>query len=95
MLCHVLQLRIVIIINIFFFYILETTVQDSVAAGSLWVWLVDIERACALLIGRCLGRMLVGSPLVQEEKDTGHWLTSHLFGSGLQPAFVDLGTEHS
>lgn len=65
--------------------------QSLPAELQSWVWLVDVERACALLIGRCLGGMLSGAPMSREERETSHWLTSHLFGSGLQPLTVDIG----
>lgn len=35
--------------------------------------------------------MLSGAPMSREERETSHWLTSHLFGSGLQPLTVDIG----
>ncbi|XP_077870271.1 putative E3 ubiquitin-protein ligase HERC1 [Saccoglossus kowalevskii] len=49
-----------------------------------WVWLVDLERAVALLVGRCLNGMLIGVPLTNEEKDTQHWIKSHLLSNGLE-----------
>ncbi|XP_030044055.1 putative E3 ubiquitin-protein ligase HERC1 [Microcaecilia unicolor] len=49
-----------------------------------WVWLVDLERTVALLIGRCLGGMLQGSPLSPEEQDTAYWLKTPLFGNGVE-----------
>ncbi len=56
-----------------------------------WVWLVDLERVCALLIGRCLGGMLVGAPMSSEERQTSGWLTSPLFSNGLQISTQELG----
>lgn len=56
-----------------------------------WVWLVDVERACALLIGRCLGGMLIGSPMSREERDVSCWLSNHLFSNGLHTTGVELG----
>ncbi|XP_061671695.1 probable E3 ubiquitin-protein ligase HERC1 isoform X2 [Syngnathoides biaculeatus] len=49
-----------------------------------WVWLVDLERTVALLVGRCLGGMLQGAPASLEEQDTGYWLKSPLFSNGLE-----------
>ncbi|XP_070543560.1 probable E3 ubiquitin-protein ligase HERC1 isoform X2 [Ptychodera flava] len=49
-----------------------------------WVWLVDLERAGALLVGRCLGGMLIGMPLSNEERDTNHWMVSDLLSNGLE-----------
>lgn len=64
---------------------------DDLDHGKDWAWLLDVERTCALLIGRCLGGMLVGSPLSQEEKDTAAWLNSPLFINGIQSAAAELG----
>ncbi|XP_077942009.1 putative E3 ubiquitin-protein ligase HERC1 isoform X9 [Gasterosteus aculeatus] len=49
-----------------------------------WVWLVDLERTVALLVGRCLGGMLQGSPTSLEEQDTAYWLKTPLFSNGLE-----------
>ncbi|XP_069758992.1 probable E3 ubiquitin-protein ligase HERC1 isoform X8 [Narcine bancroftii] len=49
-----------------------------------WVWLVDLERTVALLVGRCLGGMLQGPPTSPEEQDTAHWLKTPLFSNGLE-----------
>ncbi|XP_041442593.1 probable E3 ubiquitin-protein ligase HERC1 isoform X2 [Xenopus laevis] len=54
------------------------------APAQSWVWLVDLERTVALLIGRCLGGMLQGSPASQEEQDTNYWLKTPLFGNGVE-----------
>ena len=56
-----------------------------------WVWLVHLERVCALLIGRCLGGMLVGSPMSSGERETSSWLVSSLFVGGLHKSSSDLG----
>jgi len=56
-----------------------------------WQWLVDVEKACALLIGRCLGGMLTGMPTVQEELDCWQWMTSPLFRNGAEKISFDLG----
>uniref|UniRef100_A0A7M4EPI1 HECT-type E3 ubiquitin transferase n=1 Tax=Crocodylus porosus TaxID=8502 RepID=A0A7M4EPI1_CROPO len=49
-----------------------------------WVWLVDLERTVALLIGRCLGGMLQGPPVSPEEQDTAYWLKTPLFSDGVE-----------
>ncbi|KAM4596308.1 putative E3 ubiquitin-protein ligase HERC1 isoform 3-T3 [Fundulus diaphanus] len=49
-----------------------------------WVWLVDLERTVALLVGRCLGGMLQGAPTSLEEQDTAYWLKTPLFSNGLE-----------
>ena len=59
-----------------------------------WVWLVDMERACSLLIGRCLGGMLIASPLSREEHDTSTWLSTHLFSNGLHKTAVEIGMSY-
>jgi len=57
-----------------------------------WVWLVDLERTAALLVGRCLGGMLQGAPTSPEEQDTGYWLKTPLFSNGLETDVPQLGT---
>ncbi|KAL7980305.1 hypothetical protein Chor_014634 [Crotalus horridus] len=52
--------------------------------AQVWVWLVDLERTVALLIGRCLGGMLQGSPVSPEEQDTTYWLKTPLFSDGVE-----------
>ncbi|XP_031704124.1 probable E3 ubiquitin-protein ligase HERC1 isoform X4 [Anarrhichthys ocellatus] len=49
-----------------------------------WVWLVDLERTVALLVGRCLGGMLQGAATSLEEQDTAYWLKTPLFSNGLE-----------
>jgi hypothetical protein len=56
-----------------------------------WLWLVDVERTCSLLVGKCLGGMLIGSPLSEEERETRHWLSSTLFSHGLEKHGSDPG----
>jgi hypothetical protein len=56
-----------------------------------WLWLVDVERTCSLLVGKCLGGMLIGSRLSEEEKETKHWLSSTLFSHGLERHNSDPG----
>ncbi|KAL3866609.1 hypothetical protein ACJMK2_043893 [Sinanodonta woodiana] len=59
----------------------EGRVQDQEKTSG--VWLLDLERTCALLIGRCLGGMLLSSPLSVEETMSDPWLESKVFGNGL------------
>lgn len=56
-----------------------------------WVWLVDLERTVALLVGRCLGGMLQGAPTSLEEQDTAYWLKTPLFSNGLEMETPQLG----
>lgn len=58
-----------------------------------WVWLVDLERTVALLVGRCLGGMLQGAPTSLEEHDTAYWLKTPLFSNGLEMDIPQLGRE--
>lgn len=48
-----------------------------------WLWLVDVERTCALVIGRCLAGMLVWMPMSKEERESSGWLVSKLLSNGL------------
>ncbi|XP_078055944.1 putative E3 ubiquitin-protein ligase HERC1 [Mustelus asterias] len=66
---------------------LESADPDDLAIpqpAQPWVWLVDLERTVALLVGRCLGGMLQGPPTSSEEQDTTHWLKTPLFSNGLE-----------
>jgi len=65
---------------------------ESDAAAPSWIWLVDVERACTLLIGRCLGGMLLGIPLSPEEIKCNSWMNSALFSSGSELLTCDIGT---
>ena len=47
-----------------------------------WSFLLHTERACALLIGRCLCGMLGGFAPTEAERQTKTWLQSHLFSNG-------------
>ncbi|XP_045564463.1 probable E3 ubiquitin-protein ligase HERC1 isoform X7 [Salmo salar] len=58
--------------------------QPLAQPAQSWVWLVDLERTAALLVGRCLGGMLQGAPPSLEEQDTGYWLKTPLFSNGLE-----------
>jgi hypothetical protein len=85
---------------IFFYFVTEllsvlfleanTPTPNDLAEHS-WLWLVDLERTCSLLVGKCLGGMLIGSPSSEEERETGHWLSSTLFSHGLEKHSSDLG----
>lgn len=55
-----------------------------------WVWLVDLDRTCALLIGQCLGTILVGVPQFQEEASCGNWLQNPIFSRGCQKTDVEV-----
>lgn len=57
------------------------------------MWLVDLERTVALLVGRCLGGMLQGAPTSLEEQDTAYWLKTPLFSNGLEMDIPQLGRD--
>ncbi|XP_072409417.1 probable E3 ubiquitin-protein ligase HERC1 isoform X1 [Chiloscyllium punctatum] len=66
---------------------IESAEPDDLAipqSAQPWVWLVDLERTAALLVGRCLGGMLQGPPPTAEEQDTIRWLKTPLFSNGLE-----------
>ena len=58
--------------------------------GRQWAWLLDIERGCGLVIGRCLEGMLFGLPVTTNEKFFSKWLDDSLFSEGLSDTKVDL-----
>ena len=47
-------------------------------------WLHDLECCCSLLIGCCLGDMLQGSPITEQEKAMGSWMENRIFSNGLR-----------
>ncbi|KAK5649906.1 hypothetical protein RI129_000935 [Pyrocoelia pectoralis] len=55
-----------------------------------WVWLIDLERTCSLLIGQSLGTMLVGGPASREEIQCNNWLKTFLFTSGIEDHSQDI-----
>ncbi|XP_031334464.1 probable E3 ubiquitin-protein ligase HERC1 isoform X1 [Photinus pyralis] len=55
-----------------------------------WVWLIDLERTCSLLIGQSLGTMLIGEPATREEIQSSNWLKTSLFTSGIQVNCKDI-----
>ena len=65
--------------------------QCMVHSTEQWQWLCDAEQACGLLVGRCLGGLLAGPPLLPEEADTARWLASPLLCRGLQADGEQIG----
>ncbi|XP_048876533.1 probable E3 ubiquitin-protein ligase HERC1 isoform X3 [Brienomyrus brachyistius] len=49
-----------------------------------WVWLLDLERSVALVIGRCLGGMLQGTAPSVQENSAEFWLQNPLLRNGLE-----------
>ncbi|XP_053543730.1 probable E3 ubiquitin-protein ligase HERC1 isoform X7 [Ictalurus punctatus] len=60
-----------------------------------WAWLLDLERAVALAIGRCLGGMLQGPPASAQEKTAEFWLNNPLLRNGLEMDFEQLDSATS
>ncbi|XP_034166972.2 probable E3 ubiquitin-protein ligase HERC1 isoform X4 [Pangasianodon hypophthalmus] len=60
-----------------------------------WAWLLDLERAVALAIGRCLGGMLQGPPSSAQEKTAEFWLSNPLLRNGLEMDFEQLDSAMS
>ncbi|KAL1459278.1 hypothetical protein WDU94_011280, partial [Cyamophila willieti] len=60
------------------------SINQSLPQTSIFVWLQDMERTVALLIGKTLGEMLTGCPISQEENEISHWLQTSLFSCGLE-----------
>lgn len=51
---------------------------------------MDAERACSLLVGRCLGGMLAGQRTNELESSSAHWLRHSLLSNGLE---TSVGTD--
>ncbi|XP_060527187.1 probable E3 ubiquitin-protein ligase HERC1 [Cylas formicarius] len=61
----------------------ETPTLAQLAEQS-WIWIVDLQKTCSLLIGHCLGGMLIGPPPTKEERQCRRWLTDRMLSSGLE-----------
>lgn len=61
----------------------ETPTLAQLAEQS-WIWIVDLQKSCSILIGRCFGGMLRGNQPEKEETQCRHWLVSELFSSGIE-----------
>ncbi|KAF6207949.1 hypothetical protein GE061_016398 [Apolygus lucorum] len=59
------------------------TATDPMPHNS-WLWAVDLERACSLVIGQCFGGMVHGKQLLPEERESHFWLNKPIFGFGLE-----------
>uniref|UniRef100_A0A8C9U1I0 HECT-type E3 ubiquitin transferase n=1 Tax=Scleropages formosus TaxID=113540 RepID=A0A8C9U1I0_SCLFO len=72
---------------------LEGTSIVFVREAEDWVWLLDLERTVALVIGRCLGGMLQGPAPSVQENSAEFWLQNPLLRNGLEMDFEQLGTK--
>ncbi|KAL3277276.1 hypothetical protein HHI36_012626 [Cryptolaemus montrouzieri] len=61
----------------------ETPTFSELADRS-WIWLVELQKTCSLLIGQCLGEMIVGHPTMNEEIFTKYWLLNDIFMNGIE-----------
>lgn len=59
------------------------TATDPMPQNS-WLWAVDLERACSLVIGQCFGGMVHGKPLSSEERESHYWVNKPIFSYGLE-----------
>ncbi|XP_057655201.1 probable E3 ubiquitin-protein ligase HERC1 isoform X1 [Diorhabda carinulata] len=67
----------------------ETPTLDQLAEQS-WVWIVDLQKTCSLVIGYCLGGMLIGKPQTNVEKMCRYWLSNDIFFSGIKIESLDV-----
>ncbi|XP_050295909.1 probable E3 ubiquitin-protein ligase HERC1 isoform X2 [Anthonomus grandis grandis] len=67
----------------------ETPTLSQLAEQS-WIWIVDMQKTCSLLIGRCLGGMLIGEAPTKQELLCRNWLSSDLFSSGVENEDLDV-----
>ncbi|KAK9884642.1 hypothetical protein WA026_007479 [Henosepilachna vigintioctopunctata] len=67
----------------------ETPTFSELADRS-WIWLVDLQKTCSLLIGQCLGEMMVGQSHTSEETFTRNWLSNELFMNGIEKDAPDI-----
>ncbi|XP_075226553.1 putative E3 ubiquitin-protein ligase HERC1 isoform X4 [Lycorma delicatula] len=62
----------------------NTPTAVEIAIHDSWLWLVDLERAWGLLIGKCLRELINGEPYTSYENETINWLHNKLFSHGLE-----------
>ncbi|XP_076258464.1 putative E3 ubiquitin-protein ligase HERC1 isoform X2 [Rhynchophorus ferrugineus] len=67
----------------------ETPTLSQLAEQS-WIWIVDMQKTCSLLIGHCLGGMVVGDLLSKEELLCRNWLNNDIFSSGVMHENLDI-----
>ncbi|KAG5885881.1 hypothetical protein JTB14_019144 [Gonioctena quinquepunctata] len=67
----------------------ETPTLDQLAEQS-WIWIVDMQKTCSLVIGHCLGGMLIGDPASRDELHCLYWLSDEMFSSGIENENIDI-----
>ncbi|XP_018567016.1 probable E3 ubiquitin-protein ligase HERC1 [Anoplophora glabripennis] len=67
----------------------ETPTLDQLTERS-WMWIVDMQKTCSLLMGYCLGGMLTGNAPSQEEILCRHWLSNEILSYGIENEEVEL-----
>jgi len=55
-----------------------------------WLWLVDLERCCSLLVGRCLGGKLRGPPISTWEIVAEEWIADPIMATGIEEYAAEL-----
>lgn len=73
-----------------FAYLIEAstpTLMDLVDVS--WLWLVDLERCCSLLVGRCLGGQVQGLSMTEAESKSAPWLHSPVMSGGVVDNICD------
>ena len=70
---------------------IDPTLLPLPQPANSWVWLIDLQRSCAQLIGSCLQGMMLGAAHTSYETDAAHWLTNPVFYNGLQHKVEDIG----
>ncbi|XP_065224595.1 probable E3 ubiquitin-protein ligase HERC1 isoform X2 [Planococcus citri] len=73
----------------------ETSSNDSVLITFLdyesWMWVIDCEQLCSLLLGRCIYSRIKGSVDYLEMDKWKHWLKNDLFYEALAHAVTSSG----
>ncbi|KAJ8965419.1 hypothetical protein NQ314_004172 [Rhamnusium bicolor] len=67
----------------------ETPTLEELSEQS-WVWIVDLQKTCSLLIGHCLGGMLVGDVPSPEENLCRQWLYNEIFSCGMENEAIEV-----
>lgn len=55
-----------------------------------WVWLVDLQKICSIVVGHSLGGLFYGNPFTKDENVSSFWLSNEIFSSGIDNQDVEI-----
>lgn len=69
----------------------ETSSLDELTEQS-WIWIVDMQKICSLVIGYSLGGLVLGKPFSKNEISCSQWLSNEIFSSGIEHEDMEMET---